>query len=414
MKSVVLEPDNRVTLLFLSWRDIKAPKMGGAELYTHEMMVRSDRKAWRIIHFSPGVQGLSDDEVIDGIRYLRAGGILSVIWKARRFYKVNRERIRFVIDQCNSHRFFTRFWVPAKKRVFFIHQLTREIWTIQAPFPIGFIGRLTENPLLKLSRRDPTIAVSPSTKQDLLDVGFSDALTAVIPEGLDFEVWPPERWLEKADPSVFVYVGRYSTYKGIDVALQAYFIAKKTHPSIRFWVLGKRNEDYITRHLAPLCKRASLTQAAPGWNNPPFETVAPESADVIYWGFVSEQEKLERMSRARLLIFPSIREGWGLIISEAAAVGTPSVVFDAPGSRDAVDKGNAGYLCETRSPECFARQMILAIEDTAGYEDMRSRAHRFASVLHWDRTGAAMDAFFNDLLNGREPGHSTTLQADYD
>ena len=133
---IKLESDPRITVLALSWRDIKAPKAGGAEIHTHEMLSRADHKKIRIIHFSPLFDSASPDETIDGVRYLRQGNIFSVISAAHAFYRANRDRIDFVIDQCNTHRFFTPFWVPQEKRIFYIHQLTREIWDIQATFPV--------------------------------------------------------------------------------------------------------------------------------------------------------------------------------------------------------------------------------------------------------------------------------------
>ena len=104
---IKLESDPRITVLALSWRDIKAPKAGGAEIHTHEMLSRADHKKIRIIHFSPLFDSASPDETIDGVRYLRQGNIFSVISAAHAFYRANRDRIDFVIDQCNTHRFYT-------------------------------------------------------------------------------------------------------------------------------------------------------------------------------------------------------------------------------------------------------------------------------------------------------------------
>ncbi len=133
---------------------------------------------------------------------------------------------------------------------------------------------------------------------------------------------------KEAHPT-FLYAGRMSAYKGINDALQAFVIVKREYPDARFWVIGKKDEAYITEHLHPI--------------------VPEEMRDAItYFGFVSEEEKLERMSRATALLFPSKREGWGLTVSEAAAVGTPTIVYDAPGLRDAVQYGMTGYMAKVR------------------------------------------------------------------
>ena len=119
-----MNKENKLTILALSWRDIKAPKSGGAEVHTHEMLSRADKSKYEIIHFSPRIGDAPKKEIIDGVTYLRSGNIITVIFEAMKYYKRHRNQIDFVIDQCNTHRFFTPFWVEPDKRIFYIHQLT--------------------------------------------------------------------------------------------------------------------------------------------------------------------------------------------------------------------------------------------------------------------------------------------------
>ena len=51
------EEGNKKNLLFLSWRDIEAPKKGGAEVFTHEMLSRRDQELSKVVHFSPFFEG---------------------------------------------------------------------------------------------------------------------------------------------------------------------------------------------------------------------------------------------------------------------------------------------------------------------------------------------------------------------
>lgn len=380
---------NKKRLLFLSWRDIKAPKMGGAEIFTHEMLKRANHNLVEAIHFSPEFSGCEKDEVIDGVRYVRRGNMLSVIKEARLFYKANGAEIDYVVDQCNTHRFFSRLWVEKNKRIFFIHQLTREIWFKNAGFPINLFGFLTETPLLKLSRHDLTITVSDSTKKDLLKLGFEDSKVTILPEGINFEHWKPEFFLEKEANSTFFYIGRFSNYKGIDDSLKAYGKLKKNEPSAKLWIAGKKNNDYINTQLMPIFKKYNLS-----WS----DNIA-DLADVTFLGFLSEQEKLECMSRAHCLLFPSLREGWGLTITESAAVGTPSIVYNSPGVVDAVDNGQAGYLCTQNTVDELVKNMMSVIHDKNTYEFMRMSAYKFSLNFHWDHTAKAFETFLTNVKN---------------
>ena len=56
--------DERVTILALSWRDIKSPTAGGAEVHTHEMLRRLNHNKYRIIHFSALYRGVRQEETL--------------------------------------------------------------------------------------------------------------------------------------------------------------------------------------------------------------------------------------------------------------------------------------------------------------------------------------------------------------
>ncbi|WJH27731.1 hypothetical protein N6H13_21350 [Paenibacillus sp. CC-CFT742] len=121
-------------VLLLSWRDILAPRRGGAEVFTHEMLKRSTSERYQYVHFSPEFPGSQPIQEIDGILYVRSGNIWSVILHAAKFYRKHHKQISYVINQCNTHQFFTRLWVPRSKRIFlFIKPPERfgiRIWTL--------------------------------------------------------------------------------------------------------------------------------------------------------------------------------------------------------------------------------------------------------------------------------------------
>ena len=104
-----IKESNKITILSLSWRDITSPNAGGAEVHTHEMLRRVDKNKFRIYHLSTRTDNQLESEIIDGVTYLRYGNVSTVIFSAVRFYLLNRQSIDFVIDQCNTHRFFTPF-----------------------------------------------------------------------------------------------------------------------------------------------------------------------------------------------------------------------------------------------------------------------------------------------------------------
>lgn len=364
-----------ISILALSWRDIKSKDMGGAEILTHEMFKGGISEGMKITHIAPSEPGLPEREIIDGVEYLRMGGMYSVIFKAIRYYRKNRLKFDFVIDQCNTHRFFTPLWVERKKRIFLIYQLTREIWDINLKKPLSTIGKIMETPMLRLNRRDIAITESESTRQDLIDVGFKPDNVYVVPIGLKDELLSKTITLGEKDSNDFIYVGRYASYKGIDHTVKAFGIVHKKYNDIKLRIVGKTNNQYVKEVLAPICEEMGITIGEAKEN------------DVITCGFVSEEEKYELMSNSKALIFPSIREGWGMIVSEAGALGTPSITYDAPGMRDAVDFGKAGYMCIPGSYEDISKKMLQCLEDKEEYMYMQEKAYNYSRKFSFNESG---------------------------
>ncbi len=384
----------KITILALSWRDIRSPKAGGAEVHTHEMLSRADKGKYRIYHFAPRYEGLPEREDIDGVTYIRHGNVFTVIPAAMRFYKKHRQSIDFVIDQCNTHRFFTPFWVESQKRIFYIHQLTKEIWEYSAKFPLSKIGKLFEERFLRLNRHDPVITVSESTRDELAERGYDKDKIKIIYNGVSFRPWKKEQWFPKEENPTFIYAGRYSPYKGIDVAVEALAHIKKENPCARLWIIGKKDPEYVDKNLMAVCEKNHLTWEDASGDNP--------AGDIVSWGYVSEEKKLELLSRSWALLFPSIREGWGIPVTEAGCVGTPCIAFDSPGIREAVNYGKAGYLCRDNSVNGLADQMCAVLSDKTRYEEMRNSAYTFSSRFLWDETGNIFGEWIDALYYGKQ------------
>lgn len=372
----------KTRLLFLSWRDILHKKAGGAEVFTHEMLKRLDSERYDIVHISPASVNKNGDknqhnQVLDGIQYLRHGNMVTVIFYAMFYYLMHRNAIDYVIDQCNTHRFFTPFWVKSSKRVFFIHQMTKEIWTMNLPSLIGYIGAKLEGFMTSIYKKSSLVlTVSNSTKNDLMYYGIPEKSIVVLPEGINFVPWDAKAFVKKEE-GLFTYVGRFSSYKGIDVAVEAFCRLYLKYPMTRLQIIGKKNQDYIDNVLDRIRKRYDVPATV-----------------INYLGFVSEEEKLKQMSRSQTLLFPSMREGWGLTVTEGAAVGTPSIVFKSPGLVDAVDNGRAGYMTEENNVFEVQKLMESVMTDKKRYETMKEAAYNFSKQFNWDNTSDSFARIF--------------------
>ncbi|MGQ9513825.1 MAG: glycosyltransferase family 4 protein, partial [Thermoproteota archaeon] len=114
--------------------------MGGAEVFTREVCKRWVEWGHEVTLFTSEFDGCRREEVVDGVRVVRAGGRYSVYWKAKRYYKkyFSKDGYDIVIDEINTRPFLTpKFVNNGEKIVSLIHQLAREYWFYETPFPIS-------------------------------------------------------------------------------------------------------------------------------------------------------------------------------------------------------------------------------------------------------------------------------------
>ena len=319
-------------ILILTWRDLAHPQAGGAEVYTEQVAKRWVAAGHAVTLFAADVAGRPGDEVVDGYRVVRRGGRLSVYRAARRWWKDEGRTHGYdvVIDMVNTVPFQAHRWVTDVPVVGFAHQTCEDIWPTMAPSPAAQLGRYVLEPRWLAGYREvPMLAVSQSTRQALLRFGVTDV--TVVPEGYEPPAAPPIS--DPPDRPTLVWCARHVAYKRPFDVLAAASMARRDVPDLQVWMLGG----------GPLLE--DVRRAAP--------------AGVHVLGRVSEQEKHQRMADAHLHVATSMREGWGLVVSEAAALGTPTLAYDVPGLRDSTRA--AGGMLVPPTPEALARWIPSAL-----------------------------------------------------
>lgn len=225
-----------MNILIYNWRDIKNPASGGAEVLTHEIAKRLVLKGHKITLFTSAFAGCNKNESIDGVDIIRSGGRFTVYLNAPKFYKKHAGEYDVVVDEINTRPFMTPDFVKdGTPVVALIHQLAREFWFYEMPFPINWIGNhILEDRWLKNYIDIPTITVSQSTKNDLIDLGFKDI--TIIPEGINFKPLPDVP--EKEKKPTLIFVGRMGHAKLPDHVMEAFAYIKKSIPDAKLWMVG--------------------------------------------------------------------------------------------------------------------------------------------------------------------------------
>lgn len=176
-------------ILWLNWRCWLNPAMGGAEVFTYEVAKRWAASGHDVTLFTSKFPGCKTEETVDGVKIVRSGGRFTVYRQAKRFYskRFRNEGFDVIIDEINTEPFFAPKFAKSKEKVIaLIHQLAREYWFYETPFPVSYLGyHFLENRWLKQCCKVPTITVSQSTREDLLALGFTNL--SIVSEGLNFE-----------------------------------------------------------------------------------------------------------------------------------------------------------------------------------------------------------------------------------
>lgn len=362
-------------ILILNWRDIVNPKSGGAEILTHEMARRWVSLGHSVTQFSSIFPKGLQEETIDGVKIIRRGHpdvrylFSSVHFLAFRYYKKHFEgKFDVVVDEVHGLPFFTPWYVKEKK-IALVCEVANELWVKMFGRVFGTMGKLTEWLYLHFTYQNTQfLTISQSSKDDLIREGINQRNITVLPMGATI---PKNlKTYEKEKTPTLIYVGRFSRSKGIEDAIIALQKVLKNFPKTQLWVVGYGEEQYRD-HLLNLAKRLEVQD------------------NVTFWGFISEEKKFELLQRASVLVAPSIKEGWGLIVPEAAAMGTPSVVYNSPGLKDVLGGSIFKTIVKSNTPEQLSKEIITLLENKDLDRQLQKKKNEIRIQFDWDKTADA-------------------------
>jgi glycosyltransferase involved in cell wall biosynthesis len=350
-----------MNILILNWRDPENPKSGGAEIVTLE-----HAKAWAVgghsvTWLASGFPNCKKQETISGVNIVRRGTYLTVFAHAFFFYLFSGNKFDVVIDEIHGIPFFTPLYVR-KPKIAFIHEVASEIWDYMFPFPINRFGKFLEPLYFKLYLGVKFWTDAESTINDLEKYGIKrkNCIAINCPIGNKSLTSLPKK---ETDPT-FIFVSRVVKMKGIEEVVRAFFYILREVKNANLWIVGDGEKSYVDE-LKETMRQYSI------------------SPKVKFWGRVSEETKLRLMAKAHILLHASVKEGWGLVVIEAASQGTPSVVYNVSGLRDSVKNGKTGIVLSENSAADMAKEAMSLINDKGKYEAFQKNCLEWAKSLTW-------------------------------
>lgn len=354
-------------ILILSWRDRTHPDGGGSELYVEQVAAGLADRGHEVTLFCAAHSGLREPTARNGYSVVPRGGRLTVyLHGLLHLLTPQGRRYDTVLDVINGLPFGT----PLLRRrgvVGLIHHLHREQWQIIYPGLAGRVGWWVESWLTPRLYRDvPLVAVSQSTFQDLVGLGVRRESLTVIRNGTP----PlPVPQLPRSETPLIAVLSRLVPHKRIEHAVEVVASLCNEFPGLRLVLIG---DGWWREQLEHHVRAAGVVDR------------------VEFLGYLGEQEKSDALRSAWVMVLPSIKEGWGLAITEAASVGTPSVAYRyAGGTCESIENGTTGLLVDDQAGlESAVRRLLI---DRSLREKLGSQAQAKALSRPWDTTVEAFE-----------------------
>lgn len=364
-------------VLVLNERDPEHPRAGGAEVHLLELGPRLRARGFELTQFACGFPGAPRRSALPGLAIQRLGPLVGYYPRAALACARETRRGSFdlVLDVLCKLPFFSPLYsgVPV---LALCHHLLGETAFLQAPWPIAAAVNLAERLVPRLYGRAPFVADSESIRDELVAGGIAGERIRVI--ALGTRPKPPPA--QPAPPGLRVaYLGRLVPYKRVDVLLRAAVLLSPRFPELEIVVIGRGPEQPRLERLAARLGLASRTR---------------------FTGFASDAERDALLAGARVCVCPSKKEGFGLTVIEANALGVPVVATDAPGLRDVVRNGETGFLAPDGDAQAFADRIGSILADAALAARLSAGALAWSRRFDWERTADELAASLEAARRG--------------
>lgn len=322
-------------IVILNWKNIFHEKSGGAEIYTYECARRWVENGHMVTWVAAGEQKETE---IDGIKLVNVGSTYSVYREAKKWVQRQpKNSIDYLIDEVNTRPFGTPVWLaethPDTHLLTLAHQIADEVWNYEMPIGLAQLGKYVLEPYWwKAYVNTPVAVPSVSTQKSLTKFNIHN--THLIAEGVRV---PEYVQVKKNDVPTVVIPGRINRMKRTEDGIEAFLKSKEKIVNAECVVVG---------------------------SGPDLEKLRAKYSDetsVVFTGHVDEETKWKQISSAHVLLACGVREGWGLVVSEGAAVGTYPIGYSAPGLIDSIDAAG-GSLVENGNVSKLSEQLTEALK----------------------------------------------------
>lgn len=371
-------------VLMLVWRDTGHPEGGGSEVYAEQVADGLSSRGYHVTYLTAAYPGAPAAQTrASGVRVVRRGGRIGVYaaaaWAVRRGTVAAPD---IIVETQNGVPYLARLWAPRTPGIVLVHHVHREQWGVVFGPLLARIGWWVESRLAPwVNRARRYVAVSQVTRGELVGLGVDAARIEVIHNGT---IPPPAADGRRSPTPLLLVMGRLVPHKRIEIAIEVLDRLRTRFPTLRLAIVGRGWWADVVRQ----------------------EVQRRELSDrVDLPGYVSDAERHAWYARAWLNLVPSIKEGWGLVVVEAARHATPTVAFDGTGGvTESIIHGQTGILAGADDIDDFTAVVAGLLTDRSARDRLGDRAREHATRFTWQSTVDAWDTLIRSELDRSSTG----------
>lgn len=368
-------------ILIFNWRDLKHSWSGGGEIYIFEQASRWVKMGHEvtILCGQDEEKNLPFFEVIDGIKIYRKGGRYSLyFWTAWYYLMHFRNKSDVVIDVVNGIPFFTPLFCRVPKICYVYHVHGKQFfYEFTAPF--NYIGYVIEKYIFPLFYKYiPIIAISETTKKQLVDIGFNKNKITVVYCGINGYHHVTKTPVKKFSNPTILYLGRIKKYKRVDLLIKLLPEIVKKVSNVRLIIAGWGTE---ASNVVDLAMKSPLRRK------------------ITVMGPVSSEEKKTLLSKSWIFVNPSIGEGWSIAVIEANLHGTPAIGFNVSGLTESIKNGKTGLLAQNE--EDMTQKICETLMNSDLREKLSGNALNWAQDFSWDKSAKESLTILNKIRRNK-------------
>lgn len=259
------------------------------------------------------------------------------------------------------------------RTVLHLHDATHV--TLPSIFPAW--KRLVLTKLFRWSGRRAVAVVTPGecAKADLVrHYAIDPAKIFVIPNGIDPNAFFVEPGLKRADDVPYViHVGAIERNKNLLLLIDAFRIFHETHPAFQLFIAGKPSAEMRGGYMHELQERVATLNL---------------EGKIVFTGYVPDGDLRRLLAGARMLVFPSIAEGFGFPPLEAMACGVPAITADTPVSHEVY--GDAVIRAIPNDAADLALKMTMLAENSRLAAQYIRQGRMKAETYRWENSCAGL------------------------